>query len=779
MSCPCDQFNFPARLDITTGLLWLPSALGRFPDWRLAILDAIGRQPALYQWRARGEQDLGMMLIEMGAYVFDIVSFYDAFIANESYIKTSFRDGTDRKLICVLGYVPRPAIAANVWLAAEADGKKVVEVAQGTAFRSGEFDGNAPQVFETEQSVQIDPRVNKHRIERVRLDAMPSSVDSVLVVPNSVRAKENDPVVLIFNNVYRRTAYIEKIEDITLRSREPAQKISFQSAVSVPYASKYSELKVYAPGNNTGLWQFGDPLGYRRADLDSLKPIRTDDIVIFEKEGELRSRRITSVEQKKLTLFTALTSTIKDSSDTVTGTVDSPDIQTTVTRLRLNSNLSGWTDSDADRITVYFNLVEAAKVIVPSKDDLEQTDLIAIPGYIDESRVPVSSLLLEDMHNEGVYSGGALDFINRQATVDTSPEWGKNLVAPVNVFANVFQASRGETVVDEVLGTGDAAETYQEFKLKKKPLTYLQADNAKGYVTTLSVRVGNVLWDEVETFYGTSKEDTVYVVRHDEEDETYIKFGGAARLPSAAVVTASYRFGAGSVVPPAGSVSQLARPVDGIKTVRNILPAFGGGDAESMDEIKYYAPRSALLLGRTVSLLDLEAAAHRVTGVRSVRALWRWDKLRFEQRAIIYYIGDAQLSSSILSSLKAMSEPDAPIDVKQAQSQAAAINLTIVINEDYGPDQVIADVQAALYKKPAPGISGGLLRAEELGPEGVVYNSHVIDTIMDVNGVDEIESIVFNDTPLTGYGRSPDPEHYFDFGELGTASSGITINGVV
>jgi predicted phage baseplate assembly protein len=441
--------------------------------------------------------------------------------------------------------------------------------------------------------------------------------------------------------------------------------------------------------------------------------------------------------------------------------------------------LSGWTDSDANVITVYFNLVEAAKVIIPEKDTLEQTDTIQVPGYIDETRVPVSNLLFEDVHNDGTYSGGSLSFIDTQANLNTSPEWGKSLVAPVNVYGNVFLTSRGESIEDEILGSGDASLEYQEFKLKKKPLTYTQADTAKGYVTTLTVRVGNVVWDEVATFYGTAKEDTVYVVRHDEEGETYIKFGGAARLPSAAVVTASYRFGAGAKVPPAGSITQLAKPIDGINTVKNILAAFGGGDAESMDEIKYYAPRSALLLGRTVSLVDLEAAAHRVTGVKAVRAIWRWDKNRSEKRAIIYYIGDAQLSSSILSSLKTMSEPGAPIEVKQSQPQAAVLMANLEIHENYKPEQVIADVQNILYEAPSPGYSGGLLRAERLGPEGVVYNSHVIDAIMEINGVVNIETITFDNTPLEGYGRRPDSEHYFDFGELGSASSGISINGVV
>ena len=34
------------------------------------------------------------------------------------------------------------------------------------------------------------------------------------------------------------------------------------------------------------------------------------------------------------------------------------------------------------------------------------------------------------------------------------------------------QSSHGETIKDEILGSGDASEQYQEFKLKEIPVTF-------------------------------------------------------------------------------------------------------------------------------------------------------------------------------------------------------------------------------------------------------------------------------------------------------------------
>ena len=46
---------------------------------------------ALREWRARNSQDLGLMLIDMWAYVSDVLAFYDERIANEEYIRTAVR----------------------------------------------------------------------------------------------------------------------------------------------------------------------------------------------------------------------------------------------------------------------------------------------------------------------------------------------------------------------------------------------------------------------------------------------------------------------------------------------------------------------------------------------------------------------------------------------------------------------------------------------------------------------------------------------------------------
>lgn len=787
MTCPCDISVFPRPLVIPAGLgigtFQKARALGIFPDWRLSLLAAIGTEPALDAWRARAQHDLGLMLVEMGAYVFDVCDFYAALIAGETFLDTAQLTGAQRKLVALLGYLPRPAVGAQAYLAAEADGRRVISLPSGVAFRSGEFDGNPPQVFELTQAASIDPRINRFTIDRVAQNSIGSSLSSLLVDPASVRVRIGDPVVLDFAGTLR-TARVSSIVPVPLRSRAPASRLGFAAAVSVPAGATFSSLRVLGGGGTTGLWKLGQippdtelAISGSNVLLESRASIHAGDVVLFEKEGSLQAHRVVTTVERQRTLLKVLSSTIKDPGGTVTGSVDSPPITVTITCLTLDAGLP-WTSADAGKITVHHPLSVVARVLVPLKDTLEDDDPLSIPALIDAPRVDVTRLLLEDVHQEGVATTGSLDVAAHAALINQGEDWGKALTAAVTLFANVLEVSRGESVLGEVLGGGDSSQSRQSFKLKKKPLTYLGAPTASGIKTTLSVRVGGVLWHEVDSFYGCSDADRVYIVRQDDDGESYVTFGGAARVPTGAAVTADYRYGAGAAVPPAGSIAQLAKPFPGINSVRNVLPAFGGADAESPRELAVYAPRSALLLGRAISLPDLEAAAATVSGVQAARSMWRWDDTGMRAVAQVQYIGSAQLREIIHARLRALCEPDAPISVVRALPQASWMLIDIDVNPDFVPADVIAAVREALYSEPDLPGTGGLLRAEQLGPEGIVFLSQIAAAVMAVAGVAAMRSVSFDGSAFVQSGRKPALGHYFDFGEPGTNTSRLVINGI-
>ena len=787
MSCPCDIHVFPTLRRIPAGLragrFQVSRALGIFPDWRTSTLAAIGREAQLDDWRAREPHDLGLMLVEMGAYVFDVCDFYDALVAGEAFLNTAQLAEAQRRLVALLGYVPRPAIGAQAALAVVADGTRVVALPKGVGFQSGAFDSEAPQMFELTEPASLEPRVNKLLVDRVPQHAITgSTLSSLLVDPASLRLRVGDPLVVDFNGTLRTTR-AASIVPAPLRGRVGAARLTFTAAVAVPAGATYSTTRILGSGGTRGLWK----LGQRGADtetaidgshvlLESLASVRAADIVLFERDGTLEVRRVSETIERQRVLFPTLKSTLKDTADKVTGSVESAPVTMAISRVSLTSALA-WSNADVTRILVHHPLGAVARVLVPMKDTLEHTDPIRLPALIDPPRANVAKLLLEDVHKEGVLTAGTLNHTTHLAQLNQGENWGKTLTAAVTLYGNVLSVSRGETVLGEPIGVGDGSQATQIFKLSKKPLTYLSAPTASGYKSTLEVRVDGIRWHEVESFYGRSSTDRVYTVRHDEKGETFVHFGGASRLPTGAAVTADYRFGAGAAVPPAGSITQVAKPVPGITSVRNVLPAFGGGDAESPRELAYYGPRSALLLGRAISLPDLEAAAA-ISGVQAARASWHWDDKGLRAVAQVQFIGDEQLIGPIRSKLRALTETDAPISVVRCLPQQARLAIAIDTHPDYVAKDVIAAVREALYHKPDLPGTGGLLRPDRLGPEGVVFLSEIAEAVMAVDGVTGMQSVSFDWVPFVQYGKRPQPNRYFDFGEPGTVSSRLVINGV-
>jgi hypothetical protein len=100
--CPCDILGHPPPPDIAPGLTVLPRQSAGFVEYRRAMLSEIPLHGALAAWRARGTGDLGIMLLEMWAYVLDVIGFYDARIADESYLRTALLPLSAQRLVALL-----------------------------------------------------------------------------------------------------------------------------------------------------------------------------------------------------------------------------------------------------------------------------------------------------------------------------------------------------------------------------------------------------------------------------------------------------------------------------------------------------------------------------------------------------------------------------------------------------------------------------------------------------------------------------------------------------
>jgi predicted phage baseplate assembly protein len=282
-----------------------------------------------------------------------------------------------------------------------------------------------------------------------------------------------------------------------------------------------------------------------------------------------------------------------------------------------------------------------------------------------------------------------------------------------------------------------------------------------GVASTLKVWVDGLRWTEAPTFYGQAPDAQVYVVRQTDGGGSVVRFGDGvrgSRLPTGVDnVIASYRFGAGMKAPPAGSIEQLARPTPGIKSVNNPVAAGGGADRAGEEEIRDLAPKSALLLGRAVSILDMEAAARAAPGVVDAAAAWRWDAVRQRPVVKIWFIGAASLAPEVSARLRALSDPGTPIDVAVAQPRYA----TLSIDVESDPRAVAADVALAV-RAALLDARDGLLPAARIGIGRPLFRSRIFAAVLEVPHTAGVRGLLWNRSPFISYGKNPGAGWFFD-----------------
>lgn len=199
----------------------------------------------------------------------------------------------------------------------------------------------------------------------------------------------------------------------------------------------------------------------------------------------------------------------------------------------------------------------------------------------------------------------------------------------VTLAANVVEASHGETVRDEVLGSANGALPHQRFSLRKPPLTYVSSADPSGAESTLEVRVNGVAWRQVDSLYAQSPDARVFVVRIDDDAKAEVLFGDGqqgARPPTGQEnVVATYRSGIGSDGEVGGkSLTLMKKRPFGISAVVNPLAASGAADPEKLDDARQNAPLTVLTLERIVSLQDYEDFARAFIGIGKAMAAALW-----------------------------------------------------------------------------------------------------------------------------------------------------------
>ncbi len=760
-SCGCEPPLHPETAAIPAGQTRLAQRQrAGFPEYREAMLQAIRREGALAGWRARSEGDPGVMLLEGWAYVLDVTGFYDARIAERAYIGTAPDTVAAQRLVGLIGYRPRGAVAASLALAVEIDGADPLLLPRGTGFRSEGFGKEPPQVFEIDADSTAWPQRNRWRLAPVRGDRFDGTLR---FLPRA--APPAGAVVLVSSGSKHAAARVAAVAPETGPDAARYQRLDLaagSTAVLALAGRKMAKLSVAIlrlplPGNG-----FVTPYDAAKGKLtlDSVYPqLAAGSRAAVEINGVLTPVKITKAH-------------------TVAVTIPGTDgAKMTATRVTLVPKVA-WNDGQG--IVLHAIPVMAHVPVAPAKPAIALADIAGNGALV----APVMPLGAAPAGGDILLAGAALQGARIDGTIvelgfgaarvqagQGSAAFTPDLVAPVDLFGNVVIAVRGETVVDEIIGSADAGRGFATFPLAKKPLAWREdAAQPGGRRPELTVTVDGIAWTRVDSFFGQPPTAEVYIVQPQPDGTTRIGFGDGkrgARPPSGVDnIRATYRFGAGAATPPPGGNFQAVRALKPLGAIHAPVAASGGADADSADAMRTAAPAAALTIGRAVSAADFVALARGYPGVVNAGAGWAWDARG--QRAVVtlwVIASGADPSAALKSWLAGQAAPDQGITVTAAMpANVGALTIKLVYAPRYTPALVAAAAQAALFD-PAT----GLLAPARQAIGAALFRSAISAALHAVPGVTGVDAILVGGVPMA-FAIAPGQGRWFDF--AATASVG-------
>ncbi len=336
--------------------------------------------------------------------------------------------------------------------------------------------------------------------------------------------------------------------------------------------------------------------------------------------------------------------------------------------------------------------------------------------------VIVSGERLDTVGTSGVVSAelAMIDNVELQTTVGPGgTSYSILLLAPaglayvykrdsVKIYANVLKATNGETHA-EILGGGDASRGLQTFVLHHTPLTFVPAPTVAGVVSTLVVRVNDVLWHEVETLAGASPADRVFVTKTADDGKVSVTFGtgttGARPYTGADNIRSKYRsgIGLGGNVRAGQVATAISRPL-GIREVVNPLAASGGADPESRDDARRNIPVALQAMGRVVSVGDYADFARTFAGISKTSAVTLSDGRRRLVHLTIGGAGDIEIDETsdlyrnLAEALRKYGDPYQPFVIQMREKIVIAGAARVRVQPDYLWTNVGPLVRAALIE---------------------------------------------------------------------------------
>src|SRR5260221_569578 len=742
----------PVRITNVPGLPAIAYRAGTYTQFKASMQTRLSDSdlPGLKVLRTRQGDDFTIALLDAWAMVGDVLPFYQERIANESYKRTATERASLLELARLVKYNLQPGVAAATYLVFTLDetpgspGQAIINT--GTQAQSLPNPGEKPQTFETAGSIVAYARWNAIRPVLTQTQLISPSTQDILLQGTALNLKTGDAILIVDSAAQYQALFGYNAPAWNLMP--PVVQGNYTKGKTLPHGqSDWTD------------WPF-TPQDSKTVDLDRVySQILNNTWVVIEQAGGKPQF--------------ALIPQVQEVTDANYG------LSLKVTRLLLDRSINQPQHlSDLRQVTVYAQAEPLTLADIPATAPITGNQIIVNGAYnelgggrlmvvtgqpVDKTKPPTSEFVTlhqAESPNAGNYTILHLEGDGLSNSYDPTT---------VTINANVVPATQGESVNNEILGSGDATQTFQSFTLRQFPLTYVQAPTQEGRASTLSVSVDGIQGHEGDTFYGHGAYERIFVTHIGDDQKVTIQFGDGstgARLPTREDnVVASYRTGAGTqgLVKP-GQISLLKTLPLGVKGVRNPLAPTGAVDPDTIDDARRNADNTVQTLGRIVSVDDYESFANSYAAVAKARATLIWNN---QARAVYITIAGpappdytagtpleqgSGIYNKIYSGIRRASDPTVPFFLLPYTTRLFRLAAQVKVQPDHDPQGVLQAVEQAIR-------SAFSFNARTFSQP--VYLKEVIAVTQPIPGVVTIHVYAFHraDQPPVPY---PGPDNYLD-----------------
>lgn len=258
-------------------------------------------------------------------------------------------------------------------------------------------------------------------------------------------------------------------------------------------------------------------------------------------------------------------------------------------------------------------------------------------------------------------------------------------------------------------------------------------------------------WTAVGDLLNSSQLENNFVTDTNNDGKVSLRFGndtqGRSPEPDSEFF-ARYRIGNGVVGNiGANAIRHIITLSNNITEVRNLLPAQGGTEMETMQSVRRKAPYAYRTQERAVTEADYAEVTERQTGIQKAQATFRWTgswhtvfiTADREQGLAI----DNEFSSDIRASIEKYRMAEHDLNVDSPHFVPLEISMFVCVKSDYFRSQVKQPLLAIFSSYELPDGSRGVFHPDNFTFGQTVYLSPLYEAAQSIPGVESVQITQF------------------------------------